>query len=110
MKTEVTREVNEDRGLASNQFRDCNNQLCGVQDSSSGSEPRIWVGLEEDTPPDFLPNEQTVGKYGRGWRPVELVPNETEGHLLFHNRMHINQEQAKALIKLLQRFVKYGSV
>jgi hypothetical protein len=89
---------------------DCYGKKISIQDSSSASEPRIWLGLE-DYPIEVLTD--------KGWKeyPVEdLLPDNAvsygngDKHFNIANRMHINKEHAKTLVKLLQRFIRTGSI
>lgn len=68
------------RGFMYVDFKDTYNDDCSIQESSSADEPCIWLGRNEGT--------HHLGKC--------LA------------RMHLNQEQVKALLPLLEYFVEHG--
>jgi hypothetical protein len=98
MNTEVNLTYDKtDRGFPFCEFYDLYENLCYVQDSSLAFENAIWLGVREANPLIRIP--------GEGWQPVDF-PEGT----LFKTQMHINQNQAKALVEVLQRFIKSGSI
>lgn len=70
------------RGFGLVTFKDLYGDECSLQESSLATEACIWLGMDK--------------------------PKEVEGTVL--GRMHLNQKQAKSLIKLLNFFVKTGYV
>jgi hypothetical protein len=64
-------------------FTDSKGNKCSIQKSSIATEDCIWFGLDE----------------------VEVVPSPN-GFL--NGRMHLSQEQVKALLPILRKFVKTG--
>ena len=69
-----------DRGFALGQFVDRYKQQCSVQDSSLAAEAAIWLGVD-----------------------VDLNGKEC-------TRMHLTTEMAAALLPVLERFVRTGSI
>lgn len=92
MKTKRT-----SRGFPIGEFIDSYGAKCSIQDSSSGSERRIWLGTDDANPQVIVP--------GHSWQPVPF-PEGTS----FNTRMHLNQKQVKKLLPLLEKFVKTGSI
>ena len=79
------------------EFDDLYDHKCYVQDSSLAFENAIWLGVRDANP--------LILKPGEGWVPVDF-PEGT----LFTTQMHINQKQAKELVKVLERFIESGSI
>lgn len=69
------------RGFARADFEDLYGSHCSIQESSLATEAAIWLGVHEGSP---------------------HYEDRTS------SRMHLNQEQAAALIPLLEHFVKTG--
>ena len=85
------------RGFIRGNFVDFYNVECNIQESSIAEPKCIWVGCSQPEPKQLIP--------GRGWVDFELPPES-----ITNTRMHLNQEQAAALIPLLQRFVETGQL
>lgn len=60
--------------------------------------PLLWLGIND-------PNPKILPGNGTGWHDYPLPEN-----VLCTTRMHLTQKQAKALIPLLQTFVKKGKL
>lgn len=102
------------RGFEVKHFKDTYGMDCSIQESSSAEEPKIWLGVHNAPVKimkkdiillrtcDIIPEDGT-NKYG--WCTVEL-PEEA----LVESRMHLNQEQAKWLVKELEHFIKHGTL
>lgn len=73
------------RGFGGFSFRDDYGHECSLQESSA-VDPHIWLGSDEPTKID-----------------------EPTGHLI-KNRMHLNQEQVRALLPYLQHFAEHGDL
>lgn len=82
------------RGFKSGEFKDYYDIECSIQESSLASPGAIWLGVNESDP-------KVMNKDGMGWQSVEL-PEGT----LCNTRMHLTQEQVKALLPLLEYFVE----
>lgn len=91
-KKEIT-----NRGFSLIEFEDTYKDKCSIQKSSYGSEPRIWFGIDDANPQICI--------QGQGFVPYKL-PEEV--HLT--TRMHLNQEQVKQLLPILERFAKTGNL
>ncbi len=85
------------RGFSLLEFEDSNGEKCSLQKSSIMNDDRIWLGTTAAKPQRFVRD--------KGWIPVEF-PEDT----LFTTRMHLNQEQVKRLLPILQNFVKTGEL
>ena len=86
------------RGFALGEFTDCNGKACSVQKSSIADEDCIWLGCDEIGLIELIP--------GQGWTPVPMPDNPHQAN----TRMHLNQEQVKALLPILKRFAKKGGL
>lgn len=98
------------RGFSLIEFSDLYNTACNIQDSSLATECAIWLGVEKADPIILASDAVKLGLIEEspdavGWLPYE-VPEQVE----IHTRMHLNQEQAKQLITVLQRFVEHGTI
>lgn len=89
-----------------------------IQKSSAATEDRIWFGVNNVKPKVMAsevlenPEKYSIVEYqkalvagGIGW--VDYYIPDT---VLLSSRIHINQEQAKDIIEVLQRFVDTGEV
>lgn len=75
----------EHRGFRGFRFFDTYRVECSIQESSVAADPRIWLGVDQSP----------GGSDGRSYEP---------------HRMHLNIEQAKDLIDLLECFVENGDL
>ncbi len=88
----VTEKTN--RGFSIFSFQDSYGHMCSIQKSSSASEPKIWLGLDEIDA--FTNVDSRIAKFTL---PESVVVNA---------RMHLNQEQVKKLLPILQKFADTG--
>jgi len=88
-----------ERGFALGEFKDSKGIKCSIQKSSLAFEDNIWLGCDDANPLQLIP--------GEGWVPMVIPEAEAT---VYNTRMHLNQEQAAALIPLLQRFVDTGEL
>lgn len=79
------------RGFARAEFKDLYNAPCSIQQSSSAEVNAIWLGCES-------------GTHYLGTTPTENIEYDCAA------RMHLTQEQVKALLPLLLRFVETGEL
>lgn len=90
------------RGFPRWAFMDLYGEICTIQKSSLAREHAIWVGVHDTTP-------KIMGKAVRedltGWVNYPLP----EGALIA-SRMHLSQEQVKALLPILQHFAESGEL
>lgn len=91
-----------DRGFTRYEFTDTNGRLCSLQESSIANEARIWLGANEIDLKHFIP--------GVGWVEVPLTTTMEHESYIANTRIHLNQEQAAALLPLLEAFVKTGQL
>ena len=82
------------RGFSISSFKDSYGHMCSIQKSSSASEPKIWLGLDEI---DAFMNVN--GKTVKFTLPESVLANA---------RMHLNQKQVKKLLPILQKFIDTG--
>ena len=71
-----------------------------MQDSSLATEPAIWFGVD-DPEPKIMRKDTIDG--GTGWADYPLNP-----HVQLSTRMHLTQEQVKALLPILTHFAETG--
>jgi hypothetical protein len=94
-------ETRTNRGFTLYKFTDTNGIECSVQKSSAAFENRIWLGATKIGLKHF--------KAGEGWKDIELT-DTIEEHYTANTRIHINQETAKELVTILQRFIDTGEI
>lgn len=94
MKIEMKR---TERGFVRGEFKDRYDVPCSIQASSLAEESCIWLGSDDERPIQLVP--------GQGWQPVPM-PDD----YLVHTRMHLNQEQVRALLPLLIEFAETGEL
>lgn len=97
------------RGFELQYFKDDYGIECSIQESSA-VEPHIWLGIHNPRVKVMVKdmNEITVTKDNPettewGWCTVNL-PKQA----LVDSRMHLNQEQARMIVKKLNFFIKNG--
>lgn len=88
-----------DRGFNLYEFKDTYGESCSLQESSSIN-ARIWLGIN-DPMPQIMASKVQEG--GVGWVNYPLHPDVS-----ISSRMHLSQEQVKALLPLLQEFAETG--
>lgn len=100
------------RGFVYGEFRDCHGEKCSIQESSA-VEPCLWLGLDK-------PKICVMSIYAKSLPPPKVYPDEgstenTGWHIYeppeavhAFSRMHIDQETAKELVKMLEYFIAYG--
>jgi hypothetical protein len=90
------------RGFKLIQFEDLYDAKCNVQKSSLATDDAIWFGIE-DAEPKIMASK--IKKGGVGWVDYS-IPKDVS----LTTRMHLNREQVKELIPILQRFVDTGEI
>lgn len=85
------------RGFARADFKDLYGIECSIQKSSLATDDAIWLGVSDPKP--------LVCVQGEGWQEFPLP----EGVECF-GRMHLNREQVKLLLPVLQYFVETGEL
>lgn len=78
-------------------FQDVTGEECVIEESSSDKTPMLWLGIKNVQP--------RIEIKGKGFVDYPL-PEE----VLVFGSMLLNQEQAKMLIPLLQKFVEHGKL
>ena len=102
IKKQEEENVNKtNRGFSIFNFKDSYGYMCSIQKSSSASEPRIWLG--RDKIDGFANADNKIvdvdGRTVKVTLPESVVTNA---------RMHLNQEQVKKLLPILQKFADTG--
>jgi hypothetical protein len=85
------------RGFTHFAFKDRYDIECSLQESSLATEAAIWFGCNDADPRVCVP--------GKGWQPVPM-PEDT----VTNTRMHLTQEQIKALLPALIHFAETGEL
>lgn len=96
------------RGFAIGEFKDRYGHKCSLQKSSIATEDCIWLGVD-DAEPKIMAS--IASQYG-------IKTNETTGWIeypipkdvLLNTRMHLTQEQVKALLPILITFAETGEL
>ena len=105
-----------ERGFALAEFTDRYGNECSIQDSSLATEACIWLGIAE---PKVQMMARDAARLGLAYPLApERDPGRLNGWVDFPlpdevsilARMHLTQAQAKALLPLLRRFIKTGSI
>jgi len=99
---------NTHNGFGLGKFIDNYGIKFSIQESSAGSDARIWLGVD-DVKPEILASKAHI---------YDIPTTETTGWIaypipddvLLHSRMNLNQEMAKELITILQHFVETGKL
>ena len=89
------------RGFSVSSFKDSYGYMCSIQKSSSASEPRIWLG--RDKIDGFANADNKIVDVDN--RMVKVTLPES---VVVNARMHLNQEQVKKLLPILQKFADTG--
>lgn len=104
LKTEYT-----GRGFAIIRFEDRYGVKCSIQKSSLMGEDAIWFGTTDPDPRIMLTHARRLGvdpgNADNGWVSYPIPPE-----VLMNDRMHLNVDQVKALIPILQHFVDTGEL
>lgn len=97
-----------ERGFAMYEFKDRNGVPCSLQKSSVATEDCIWLGVD-----DAAPKVMAIHAAGLGIQTQEItgwVDYPLPKEVSLRTRMHLNQEQARALIPILQAFADGGEL
>jgi hypothetical protein len=85
------------RGFDILEFLDLYEVPCSLQKSSLATEDAIWFGRNDASPRQLVPN--------KGWTPIEMPANYCAD-----TRMHLTQDQVRALLPALQYFANTGDI
>jgi len=94
--------------LAIIKFKDRKNTQCSIQQSSYESKPAIWLGVDFANPQIMASDAKRLGietDKKTGWINYPLPPQ-----VGLTTRMHLTQEQVKALLPTLIKFVEKGEI
>ncbi|WNC17942.1 hypothetical protein [Brevibacillus brevis] len=90
------------RGFNIIEFQDRYGTECSIQKSSLAFENAIWLGVN-DANPQIMASKVREG--GTGWLPYE-IPKD----VVLTTRMHLTQDQVKALLPILTVFAETGDL
>jgi len=90
------------RGFSLIEFMDLYGSKCSLQKSSLASEDAIWLGVDDPEPKVLA---STIDPQGVGWVDVPLNPD-----LSLTTRMHLSQDQVRAMLPILQQFAETGEL
>lgn len=96
------------RGFRFYEFKDLNGYSCAIQKSSIATENAIWLGLESASPMILHRDATMLGiEHNKtcGWVDYP-IPEEVS----LNTRMHLTQEQAMELGKMLIHFAESGEL
>lgn len=111
IKMEPTR-----RGFLRGEFKDASGQSCSLQRSSSFGDSGgqlIWLGVNNPNGNfSVLGNDDAARERngGWGWQEKCLSTMFPDSDISVPDRMHLNQEQVKALLPALQHFAETGEL
>lgn len=97
-----------ERGFAHASFEDYYGVKCSIQKSSLATADAIWFGIDDPDPQIMCSDARRAGlpDSGRnGWQKYD-IPQE----VLLTTRMHLTQDQVKALIPVLAHFAETGEL
>ena len=92
-----------ERGFSIIEFPDVYDQACSLQKSSLATSDCIWLGVTKATP--MIMARDVLGDSATGWIEYPLPEN-----VHIPARMHLNQEQVKALLPHLIKFAETGEL
>lgn len=112
-ETKIIREVDfktraTNRGFDIVEFIDGYNHECSIEESSVAGEKWIWLGLEDPNPQIMCKDAVEMGvepEKDCGWQKYDL-PRQVN----IWTKMHLNQEQVKAMLPYLINFAKKGEI
>ena len=87
------------RGFAHMEFEDLYGEGCSIQKSSLATDDAIWFGIDEPKLTVF--EDENMGKY---------IVSQMPKHFMVSSRMHLNRDQVKELLPILQHFVETGEL
>lgn len=90
------------RGFALIEFNDLYGTQCSMQKSSLANDEAIWLGID-DADPKIMASKTIEG--GTGWVKYPISEDVS-----LSTRMHLNRQQAKDLVSLLNVFIETGEV
>lgn len=90
------------RGFGIIEFKDRYDVECSLQMSSLATQPAIWFGVTDAEP---MIMASLVQEGGKVWVKYPIHPD-----VHINTRMHLTQEQVRALLPHLQRFVETGEI
>lgn len=96
------------RGFTHAEFEDRYGAKCSIQKSSLATEDAIWFGINDADPQIMCSDASRLGlpcQGHNGWQKYQ-IPEE----VLLTTRMHLTQDQVRALIPVLAHFAETGEL
>lgn len=96
------------RGFAYASFEDRYGAKCSIQKSSLATEDAIWFGIDDADPVIMCSDARRLGLPGggqNGWQTYNIPPEVS-----LNTRMHLTQDQVRALIPVLAHFAETGEL
>ena len=101
------------RGFDIVTFTDLYDAKCSIQESSLASQDAIWLGIDDPNPQILVSDARRLGvnvdndihAVATGWQSCP-IPKEVS----LTTRMHLNRKQAKAIVRILNKFIRTGSI
>ena len=87
------------RGFSYHEFNDLYGTKCSLQKSSLATDDAIWFGCDDTKLTVF--EDENMGKY---------ITTKLPKNWMVDSRMHLNREQVKELLPILQKFVETGEL
>lgn len=98
-----------DRGFRKGIFKDRYGELCSIQKSSLATEDAVWLGIEDANSQIMQSNANKLG-LAKIENPVGYMKYIVPEEVSMSTRMHLTRKQVKALLPILQKFVKTGEI
>lgn len=96
------------RGFKICKFTDHYGESCSLQKSSLASEDCIWLGIDDPDPKVMASQAKSLGietEQQTGW-----VDYPIPSGVVMSTRMHLDRDQVRTLLPLLQKFVDTGDL
>jgi hypothetical protein len=84
-----------ERGFGVFEFKDLYGVNYSIQESSLATDDAIWIGVSEA--------KAKILVSGKGWQEYNIPQG-----VHIPTRMHINKEQAKGIVEVLNKFIETG--
>ncbi len=98
------------RGFSIANFKDHYGAECSLQKSSLATEDCIWFGIDEVKPELMASDAIKLGVIGASKATTGWVSYPIPKEVQLSSRMHLNQEQVKALLPTLIKFSETGEI
>ena len=96
------------RGFTIQKFTDRKNTQCSIQQSSDEATPAIWLGVDFANPKIMASDAKRLGVVTDKTTGIINYPLPPQVDLT--TRMHLTQDQVKAILPTLIKFVETGEI